>query len=33
MGNNALEQARQSLSWDEYGKKMVAADQSTLALR
>lgn len=33
MGNNALEQARQSLSWDEYGKKMVAAYQSTLALR
>lgn len=33
MGNNALEQARQSLSWDDYGKKIVTAYQSTLALR
>lgn len=33
MGNNALQQARQSLTWDDYGKKIVAAYQSTLALR
>lgn len=33
MGKNALEQARQSLSWDDYGKKMVAAYQSALATR
>lgn len=33
MGKNALEQARQSLSWDDYGEKMVTAYQSALSTR
>lgn len=33
MGNNALEQASKSLSWDDYGEKMIAAYQSALARR
>lgn len=33
MGNNALKQARQSLSWNDYGEKMIAAYQSVLARR
>jgi glycosyltransferase involved in cell wall biosynthesis len=31
MANNALEQARKSLSWDDYGEKIVAAYQAALA--
>jgi glycosyltransferase involved in cell wall biosynthesis len=27
MGKNALKQARGSLSWDDYGKKMISAYQ------
>lgn len=30
MGKNALEQARRSLSWDDYGKKLIAAYHATL---
>jgi glycosyltransferase involved in cell wall biosynthesis len=30
MGSNALEQAHRSLSWDDYGQKIIAAYQSTL---
>lgn len=33
MGKNALEQAGQSLSWDDYGQKMVAVYQGALAMR
>lgn len=33
MGNNALKQVRKSLSWDDYGEKMIAAYQSALARR
>ena len=33
MGNNALQQARKSLSWDDYGEKMIAAYESALARR
>ncbi|MBW4496718.1 MAG: glycosyltransferase family 4 protein [Oscillatoria princeps RMCB-10] len=33
MGKNALVQARKSLSWDDYGEKMVTAYQSALAKR
>jgi glycosyltransferase involved in cell wall biosynthesis len=32
MGKNALEQAHRSLSWDDYGRKIVAAYQSTLSV-
>jgi glycosyltransferase involved in cell wall biosynthesis len=33
MGNNALEQAHKSLSWDNYGEKIVAAYQASLSAR
>jgi glycosyltransferase involved in cell wall biosynthesis len=32
MGNNALNQARGSLSWHNYGNKMIAAYQSAKSL-
>jgi glycosyltransferase involved in cell wall biosynthesis len=32
MGKNALEQARKSLSWDDYGQKVIAAYQSVLSV-
>lgn len=33
MGDNALKQARNSLSWDDYGEKMIAAYSTALAAR
>jgi glycosyltransferase involved in cell wall biosynthesis len=33
MGKNALAQARQSLSWDTYGEKMIAAYRSALTTK
>lgn len=33
MGNNALQQARQSLSWDDYGRKMITAYQQALEIK
>lgn len=33
MGDNALNQARNSLSWDDYGEKMIAAYSTALAAK